>query len=362
MRELFKDTAVNHPIGAWDTSSVTDMSYMFRDADAFNQPIGAWNTRSVTDMRWMFADAAAFNQPIGAWNTSSVTDMGLMFNGATAFNQPIGDWDTRSVTDMSFMFADAAAFNQPIGAWNTSSVKNMGGMFADADAFNQPIGAWNTSRVKNMRDMFPGAISFNKSIARWNTSSVTEMQGMFEFTTAFNQDISHWADRLPENVNRAFAKMMIGGDVRKTVRRLRLNRIFDRRPSDLPIRSVEMLKIVRETYPGYRPSQIEYENLHDLLRYYKRVIALIDFLNREEANLRPSMRYNKTKSRSIIRNINQRTNRKRMTALASIDRSAARKNLHIPKEIMSQILHAASLKALPYTHARGVNRRTGNGM
>lgn len=148
-------------------------------------------------------------------------------------------------------------------------------------------------------------------------------------------------------------------DVRKTVRRLRLNRIFDRRPSDLPIRSVEMVKIVRETYPGYRPSQIEYEKLHDLIRYEhknllnKRVIALIDFLNREEANLRPSMRYNKTKSRSIIRNINQRTNRKRMTALASIDRSAARKNLHIPKEIMSQILHAASLKVLPYTHARG---------
>ncbi len=274
---------------------------------------------------------------------------------------------TSRITNMRYLFKDTAV-NLDIGHWDTSSVRDMAEMFYNADAFNQPIGAWNTSRVKNMRDMFPGAISFNKSIARWNTSSVMNMRGMFEFTTAFNQDISHWADRLPENVNRAFAKMMIGGDVRKTVRRLRLNRIFDRRPSDLPIRSVEMVKIVRETYPGYRPSQIEYENLHDLLRYEydnllkKRVIALIDFLNREEANLRPSMRYNKTKSRSIIRNINQRTNRKRMTALASIDRSAARKNLHIPKEIMSQILHAASLKVLPYTHARGVNRRTGNGM
>ena len=317
MRGLFKNTSFNHKgIGHWDTSRVTDMSYMFQYACAFNQPIGAWNTRSVTNMEEMFVDAEGFNQPIGTWDTSSVTDMRAMFLKATSFNQPIGAWDTRRVTNMSWMFSGARTFNKPIGAWNTRSVTNMQFMFARA--------------------------------------------------TAFNQDLSLWIDKLPENVHREFVKMMIQQDVYKTVRRLYLKNIFTRKPYDLPIRSVQMLKLVRATYHGYRPSQVEYENLHEDLhpdmsftprRDRIRIIALIDFLNREEANLRPSMRYNKTKSRSIIRNINQRTNRKRMTALASIDRSAARKNLHIPKEIMSQILHAASLKALPYTHARGVNRR-----
>jgi hypothetical protein len=32
----------NQPLAAWDTSSVTDMHYMFHYAPAFDQPLGAW--------------------------------------------------------------------------------------------------------------------------------------------------------------------------------------------------------------------------------------------------------------------------------------------------------------------------------
>ena len=83
------------------------------------------------DMAEMFDGAQAFNQPIGAWNTSAVTDMNYMFYGASAFNQPIGAWDTSAVTNMGSMFA-WTAFNQPIGAWDTSAVTNMGSMFSIA--------------------------------------------------------------------------------------------------------------------------------------------------------------------------------------------------------------------------------------
>ena len=42
------------PIGAWDVSKVTDMSYMFADAKDFNQDISEWDVSKVTDMSWMF--------------------------------------------------------------------------------------------------------------------------------------------------------------------------------------------------------------------------------------------------------------------------------------------------------------------
>ena len=349
----------NASISHWDTSSVTNMRGMFHSAAEFNQPIGAWDTSSVRNMESMFSGyfpACTFNQPIGGWDTSSVTNMSWMFSGTTAFNQPIGRWDTSSVRNMKGMFHLTRAFNQPIGGWDTSSVTRMDQMLSNAFAFNQPIGNWNTSSVTSMEEMFFAAAAFNQPIGAWDTSSVTDMRGMFlGLAKAFNQDISQWIVR--NSKPRAFARMMIEGNVRRTVRRLRLKSIFTRKPRDLRIRSVQMLEIVRETYPWYRPSQLEYEKLHEFLRNgwdnlgKKRVIALIDFLNREEANLPPRMRrYNKTRSRSIISNINQETSSRRAAAIDSINQAAAKKELHLPRELVAKILTAASIKTLPYTH------------
>ena len=39
----------------------------------------------------------------GGWDTSAVTDMAFMFCDANGFNQPIGDWDTSRVQSMTFM-------------------------------------------------------------------------------------------------------------------------------------------------------------------------------------------------------------------------------------------------------------------
>ena len=107
----------------WDVSLVTSMSELFyRQRIQFNADISRWDTSSVTTMYRMFRDADAFNQDIGAWDTSSVTTMYEMFSHADAFNQHLSRWDVSSVTTMRYMFYDANAFNtMPVG-WDTSKV------------------------------------------------------------------------------------------------------------------------------------------------------------------------------------------------------------------------------------------------
>lgn len=191
MSFMLAGTDFNQSLAAWDTSNVTDMSGMFRSASNFNQPIGDWNTSNVTDMTLMFDFAEAFNQPIGSWDTSKVISMYSMFSYAKSFNQPVGDWNTSNVTKMSNMFQGAVNFDQPLALWDTSKVVVMDNMFAGTP-FNQPIGNWDTSSVLWMNHMFANATKFNQPIGGWDTSNVTTMQSMFNEATAFQQDISGW--------------------------------------------------------------------------------------------------------------------------------------------------------------------------
>ena len=101
------------------------------------------------------------------WNTSKVTDMSYLFHLCYTFNEDISKWDTSNVTTMEGMFNGAYKFNQPIGKWDTSKVTNMRGMFYIATSFNQDISGWDTSNVTNMFKMFNGAKNFNLENAPW---------------------------------------------------------------------------------------------------------------------------------------------------------------------------------------------------
>jgi surface protein len=110
-------------INTWDTSLVTDMSYMFSLAfslvNDFNHEISSWDVSAVTSMNGMFQDATAFNKDLDSWDVSAVTDMSLMFRSATDFNQDLDSWDVSAVTTMVGMFFGAAAFNQQL-CWDVS--------------------------------------------------------------------------------------------------------------------------------------------------------------------------------------------------------------------------------------------------
>jgi len=110
-------------INQWNTSAITSMNDLFKDATNFNEPLGNWDVSKVTNMSGMFADAKKFNQPLTNWDVSNVTNMSDMFRGATSFNKSINHWDVSKVTDMTRIFDGATNFNQPINYWNLTNVR-----------------------------------------------------------------------------------------------------------------------------------------------------------------------------------------------------------------------------------------------
>ena len=69
-------------IGSWDTSKVTDMSYLFFEKSSFNDDISNWDVSNVTNMNSMFEGAEIFNQPLNSWNIFNVKKKRKMFLGA----------------------------------------------------------------------------------------------------------------------------------------------------------------------------------------------------------------------------------------------------------------------------------------
>ena len=193
MANMFESctTLISFPNQAPDLSLCSDMSRMFYRTFAFNQPIGSWNVSNVTNMSYMFF-SSAFNQPIDNWDVSNVTNMGSMFNGTTSFNQPIGSWNVSNVTNMTRMFYIASSFNQPISNWNVSKVTDMTGMFSGTKAFNQAIGSWDVSNVTNMSRMFSGTglstANYDATLIGWATrganGGVLKQGGYFDGGTS----------------------------------------------------------------------------------------------------------------------------------------------------------------------------------
>jgi surface protein len=216
----------NANISYWDTSKVTNMESMFREAKLFNQELH-WDTSKVTNMGSMFWEANQFNKPL-VWNTSQVTNMQEMFYGATAFNQDLNDWNVENVNNMQEMFYGAAAFRQNLCSqtWadKVTSLTTFDGSpgiisqvpctsvvtlnqtlhdqvewcyrlnsWDNSDPVCANVANWDVSQETNMSYLFHNKQHFNEFISGWDVGQVTNMQSMFEGADAFNQYLGLWA-------------------------------------------------------------------------------------------------------------------------------------------------------------------------
>ena len=123
INDIFDRAFINFKPNTNDELKEAVELWILDEAKAFNiyGHMSFWNTSLITDMSYIFQDAENFNQPIGNWDVSNVTDMSEMFDGAKNFNQHIGGWDVSNVTNMSWMIEGAKKFNQTICNWKPSN-------------------------------------------------------------------------------------------------------------------------------------------------------------------------------------------------------------------------------------------------
>ena len=166
--------------------------------------MSTWNTKKVTNMDKLFYDPpladsndhlSSFNGIIGDWDVSSVTSMSQMFKDADAFTgKNFYKWDTSKVRDMSGMFEHATMFDARIGGWDVSSVKKMNVMFQNAFSFNQDLSSWDVSSCTDFTRMFAGTLDkgMDNDISMWSVKNGARQSNItyesFAFQAKFKCD------------------------------------------------------------------------------------------------------------------------------------------------------------------------------
>jgi serine/threonine protein kinase len=179
------------PIGLWDTSRVTTMKSLFRDADGFDEDLSAWNVSAVHDLSFMFFGASAFTSDLSLWSVSQATDLSWMFNGAKSFQGNLGSWDISNALTIKAMFGQAFAFSSDLNAWNVSGT-DVGLMFHGAQEFTSDLNAWDISGTADLSHMFEYASKFNSDLSAWDFSGVRSTNYMFSGAWAFASDVNTW--------------------------------------------------------------------------------------------------------------------------------------------------------------------------
>ena len=169
--------------------SLAENSYkMFYDCTKLvSADLRGFETTSVTDMSYMFAGCQKLvNVNISSFDTSSVTTMSHMFNGCQllkTLNFDTTKFNTASVEIMDSMFAACIKITSiDVSHFNTSNVTTMSAMFNGCTALTEiDVSSFDTSRVGSMDEMFSGCIKLTSlDLSSFDTSSVTEMTQMFQ--------------------------------------------------------------------------------------------------------------------------------------------------------------------------------------
>lgn len=170
----------------WDTSNVTNMAYMFNGSSGDFSGVEDWNTSNVTNFNHLCYNAKWFHLlPLRNWNTGNVTTLNYAFAGMKTLTtiSALENWDTHSVTTTAFAFNGDSDLTSIYNLnWDMSSNTDVSYMFQNCTKLKNIDGLvnWtNTNNITNMAFLFDGdgAITSLDSLSTWrpNPTSTTYM-------------------------------------------------------------------------------------------------------------------------------------------------------------------------------------------
>ena len=189
---FFGSKATSLDLSSFDTSKVTDMSWMFYNSAATEiKGLENFDTSKATNMGWMFCNSKATSLDLSSFNTSNVTNMYSMFNNSAATEiKGLENFNTSNVTDMSLMFSYSKATTLNLSSFDTSNVTKMNSMFSGNKVTSLDLSSFDTSKVTDMSWMFAGTKVTSLDLSSFDTSKVTDMSNMFYNSKATSIDVS----------------------------------------------------------------------------------------------------------------------------------------------------------------------------
>ncbi|EKZ4334410.1 BspA family leucine-rich repeat surface protein [Listeria monocytogenes] len=177
-----------------DTSSVTNMSYMFDRNDLTSLDLSSFDTSSVTDMTFMFYNCTGISLDLSNFDTSSVTTMYGMFHYCKDLTSlDLSNFNTSNVTSMGVMFSNTSAMTSlDLSSFDTSNATNMRGMFKGSAATSLDVSGFNTSNVTDMNEMFRDSAATSLDVSHFDTSNVMDMRYMFSNSAVTSIDVSNF--------------------------------------------------------------------------------------------------------------------------------------------------------------------------
>ena len=170
-------------VSSFNTSNVTDMSYMFSFTRFLKSiDLSSFDTSNVTNMNGMFSYMQSLESiDLKYLNTRKITQMSNMFSNYDGVDLDFSNFDTSNVIDMSYMFFNAKLDSINLSSFDTKSVENMSYMFCQCDNLTDlDISSFNTSNVTNMSHMFDMCNSLTTlDLSNFDTSNTTTMNNMF---------------------------------------------------------------------------------------------------------------------------------------------------------------------------------------